>query len=398
MLNEEYITNLIQPIIERQESINMYIITKIAERLRGVGTLRPSDLHKLYMLYQTGSDVRAINAELARLTNLQVRDIKRVIKVAAKDMYTDAKPFFDYRHKSYIPFEKNETVQQIVDAMGKQTEQTYRNLCNSQAIGYLTQSGAAVQFTNIENTYQNAIDRAIQAVSVGVVDPEVAIRNTVQQLIKSGLRRLYWESGRTQRLDTAVRRNILDGIRQLNMELEKELGKQFGADGIQLSAHANSAPDHEPFQGHIFTNEQFENLQSGNDFVDVKGRHFTGVERAIGMWNCYHFITAIVIGAKKPRYSDRQLQKFINDNHRGITLPNGKHLTMYECKQVQRRYETKIRYAKEEQMAMRTLDDRTRVGIARNRVQNLTSQYLEFSKLCGLSPKLKRAAVHGYHI
>lgn len=399
MLSEEYITNLIQPIVDRQESINMYIITKIANRLRDVSTMRPSDLYKLQMLFQSGADVREINIELARQANLQVRDIKRIIKIAAQDMYIDAKPFYDYRHKSYIPFEKNDGVQRIVSIIGEQTEQSYRNLADSRAIGYVTEdprSGRRIRFTSINNAYQDAIDKAIQAVQLGVVDPEVAIRNTIKNLVNSGLRRLYWESGRTQRLDTAVRRNVLQGVRTLNIELEKELGKQFGADGIELSAHANSAPDHEPFQGHIFTNEQFENLQSGNDFVDVKGRHFTGVERAIGMWNCYHFITSIVIGAKKPTYSDKRLQKFIDDNHRGITL-DGKHMTMYECKQMQRRLETRIRYAKENQMAMRTLGDTLQTTLARNRVKHLSNEYVNFSKRCGLSPQTNRTFVHNYH-
>ena len=401
MLNEEYISQLLQPIVDRQEYLNMFIILKIADRLRDVGTLRPSDLRKLQMLYLSGSDVREINLELARIANMQVRDIKNVIKITAADSYIDVKPFYDYRHKSYIPFEKNERVQNIVSAIGRQTEQTYRNISDSRAIGYIMDardSSGTSEFLSIEDTYQRSIDTAIQAVQLGIIDPEIAVQQTIKQLLNSGLRRLYWQNGRTQRLDTAVRRNVLDGIRTLNIELAKELGAQIGADGIELSAHANSAPDHEPFQGHRFTLIEFDNLQNGENFIDERGNRFLAVERAIGMWNCYHFITPVILAASKPHYTTKQLQKFIDDNKQGMILQNGKHLTMYECKQMQRRLETRIRYAKEEQMAMRELGADTNARLARNKVVNLTDEYKIFSKYCGLKPQMKRASVPGYHV
>ena len=79
-------------------------------------------------------------------------------------------------------------------------------------------------------------------------------------------------------------------------------------------------------------------------------------------------------------------------------MQNGKHLTMYECKQMQRRLETRIRYAKEEQMAMRELGADTNARLARNKVVNLTDEYKIFSKYCGLKPQMKRASVPGYHV
>ena len=393
MLSQSAIENLIQPIVDRQESINMYVIDKIADRLRDVKELRPADINALKKLVRSGADIRAINAEIARQTQIQVRDIKKVIKIAAVDSYLDMKPFYDYRHKSYIPFEKNKKLQKIVRAVGNVTANTYINLSNSKATGFIMKNS---KFQTIGDTYRKVIDEAIQSVVNGNVRTDVAVRRALKQLLNSGVRRMYWDSGYTQRLDTAVRRNILDGIHAVRQQIQDEAGKQFGADGKELSAHSNSAPDHEPFQGHIFTNAEWEKLQSNQNFKDIDGNSFIAVERIIGMWNCHHIAFSIIIDAHKPRYTKKQLDTFIKENKKGITLDNGKHLTMYECEQTQRKMETRIRYAKEEQMAMTQLGDTEAAMNARTKVRRLTDEYKIFSKSCGLQPKLDRAAVPDY--
>lgn len=399
MLSDNAIENLVQPIVDRQESINMYIINKVANRLRDVQTMRPSDIRSLKNMRIMGGDIREINEEIAKQSDLQVRDIKQTIKIVGADTYKDVKPFYDYRHKRYIPFEKNTKLQKIVNGIANQTRDTYRNLSNSSATGFMIRdenNPLSLKFYNIEDSYRRIIDEAVQGVVGGLLRPEEAVRLALKQLLDSGVRRIYWDSGYNQRLDTAVRRNVLDGIRQVRQKINDEAGKEFGADGKQLSAHPNAAPDHEPFQGHIFTNEEWENLQTCNDFTDIYGQHFDGVDRIIGAWNCYHIASSIIIGAKKPKYTPEQLQKFIDDNHKGYTFPNGKHLTMYQCTQMQRSLETRIRYAKEEQMAMKELGNVSAKKLARQNVIDLTNQYRTFSNSCGLKLQMKRASVPKY--
>ncbi len=399
MLSENAIENLVQPIIDRQEQINIYVIDKIAKRVRDVGNLRPSDINKMKILANMGADIREMNKEIARLSNKQIIDIKRAIKVVAVESYKDAKPFYNYRHKSYIPFSKNAKLQKIVNAVGNRTAKSYVNLSNSKATGFLisdSKNPQHLKFKTIDKTYQQVIDKAIQAAQSGVVDTRTAINNAVKELLNSGVRRMYWDSGYTQRLDTAVRRNVLEGIRAINQEIQDETGRQFKADGKELSAHPNSAPDHEPFQGHIFINKEWDKLQSSEDFTDIDGNHFAGVQRVIGMWNCYHVAYSIIIGAKPRRYTQEQLNKLISDNKQGRTLEDGKHLSMYECTQMQRKLETRIRYAKEEQIVMRTLNNKEGARLARAKVVQLTNEYQIFSKNCGLPIKKDRISIPNY--
>lgn len=400
MLSDDAIENLVQPIIDRQESINAFVIELIAKRVREVGGFSPSDINRLKLLVQMGSDIRLINEELAKLTNLQVRDIKSLIKQVAIEDYIDAKPFYDYRHKSFIPYNDNKELQQLVSAIANQTADTYVNISNSSATGFIIrdpQTPNVMRFQSIEGTYQSVIDEAVQAVRSKTVDFNTAVRRTIRQLADSGVRRISWDSGYTQRLDSAVRRNVLDGVHAVRQQVQDEIGRQIGANGKELSAHANSAVDHEPIQGHIFTNEEYDKLQNESSFKDVKGTVFGAIRRAIGMWNCGHWAKSIIIESYKPRYTDAQLKKFIDDNHAGYTTSTGRHFTMYECKQYQRQLETKIRYAKEHQIAFRASGDRKQAELYQSKINDLLTQYKMFSNACGLKPQMVRTRVPDYH-
>lgn len=399
MLSDDAINKLVQPIADRQEEINTFVISTIATKVGEIGALSPSDINKLKILASVGADIKRINAELAKLLSIQVRDIKAIIKEVAINSHLDAKPLYDYRHKSFIPYEKNTKLQQIVTAIGNTTANEYTNLSNSKAIGFLIRdfkNPTKLKFQSINVAYKSIIDEAVQASVSGVLDYRTAMRRALKQLADSGIRRIYWDSGYTQRLDTAVRRNVLEGIRSVQQAIEDENGKKINATGKELSVHINCALDHEPFQGHQFTNEEFDKLQNNESFVDVNNIRFDAVDRIIGQYNCRHIATSIIVGVSKPRYTQKQLTELIKKNHDGYTLPNGKHMSLYECTQIQRQFETKIRYAKDEQIVMQKAGDIKAAKLARQKVLRYTKEYQTFSKDCGLPTYKDRIEVTGY--
>lgn len=403
MLSQDALDNLVQPIITRQQKINEYVIEIICKRVKEIGRLLPSDIHRLERILKMGVDVRKINTEIARQTGYQVRDIKKLIKSVAYDSYEDTKPYYDYRHKSFIPFAKNVALQRIVNAVANETANIYLNMAKSQAFMIRDLKNPKVlKPTSIAKTYQSVIDEAVQAVQSGTLDYNTAMRRTIKQLADSGLRRVTFnpESGRTytQRMDTAIRRNILDGVRKVNQEVQDETGKQFGANGKEITVHMNPAPDHQFVQGHQFSNEEYEKLQGEEDvtFKDVQGRLYKHFDRHIGTCNCRHFTYSIIIGFANPNYTDAQLAKIMADNDKGYTLPNGKHLTMYQCTQYQRKLETDVRYAKDGQIAALASGDEELAKQYQVKVNELTKEYNQFSKACGLSPKPVKMRVSGY--
>lgn len=405
MLSDNALEKLLQPFIDRQENLNNYVISIIVKRINEIGHLTPSDIYKLDRLLKNGADVRLINAEIAKLTNLQVKEVKGMIKAVASDAYLGTKPFYDYRHKSFIPFEKNKSLQNSVEAISRQTENTFKNLANSSAFMYRDKKTGKLIPSSISETYQRIIDEAIQWTQQGGVDYQTAMRRAIDELTDSGIREVWYESksGRihSQRLDTAVRRNLLDGVRQINQAVQDIAGEQFDADGKEISVHEMSAPDHEPIQGLQFTNEEFDKLQNGEPFesyaiLDHKKQYFEAIDRPIGWWNCRHFTTSIILGVMKPMYSFKKLQEFKQKNKAGYTLPNGRHLTMYQCTQFQRDYELRIKQAKEKYLAFEDTNDKEMMNKYKARVTQLIREYNQFSKDCGLASKSDRYYVKGY--
>ena len=403
MLSDLDIDNLIQPFENRQKAIEDYVIKVIAERVNEIGKMLPSDIHKLERLYRTGSDVKTINKMIAKLTGLQEKDIKRLIKEVAQDVYIDAKPYYDYRQIPQLPLSQNSALQTVISAISAQTQKEFRNLSNTKMIGFMIRDRKhpnRIKFYNVEETYKTIVDEAIQAVQSGVIDYGTAMRRTLKQLNSSGMRRVYWESGYSQRMDTAVRRNILDGVKQINQQANIVVGEQFGADGMELTAHELPAPDHAPFQGHQFKNIEYNKLQNNKSFVDTKGNRFPAQERIIGQWNCKHFAYPIILGVMKPTYTDKQLQGILDRNEKGMTLANGQHLTGYEATQYQNKLALKVRQAKDGQMMAMEAGDMDLAREYQARVTRYTKNYNAFNKLAQsqmqLSDRRDKLTVSGY--
>lgn len=401
MFTENDIEKLIQPLLKRQEALNLYILTLIANRVKEIGTVLPSDVYKLERLLKSGADVRKINKMIAKISGLQEKDIKRIIEEVAKDAYHDAKPYYDYRRRTFIPFQENVALQTVIKAVQQQTLSTFKNLSKAQAFMIRDRRHPGrLKPTKISRVYDDIIDEAIQLSQSGILDYHTAMRRTMAQLADSGIRYVNYDTptGKvyTQRLDTAVRRNILDGVRAINQGVQDEVGKQFGADGKEITVHANSAPDHEPIQGHQFSNEEFEKLQNGKPFVDYNGRQFAGIQRPIGVWNCRHFTYSIILGITKPNYTQEQLDKMIEENQKGYTDKDGNHYTKYECTQKQREMETNIRKLREKQMTLQNSGDTEGAKAVQAKVDQEIKKYRSFSNACGLKPKMEKTTIPDY--
>ena len=401
-MNLDDINRLMQPIVDRQTNINTYILTKIADRINKIGKISASDAYQLTRMRDIGADVREINAQLATLTGLQVVDIRRLIRNVAEAVYLEAKPFYDYRHKAFIPFSKNTYMQREVEAIARQTAGTYRNLANSQAFMLRDRANPERLIpTPLSKAYQDIVDEAIQSVQMGVVDYNTAMRRTMKQLSESGFRAVSYntETGRvyTQRMDSAVRRNILSGTREVNQQVWLLTGEEFDADGVEVSAHPAPAPDHAEMQGHQYTNANFEKMQSNQAFEDVQKRRYKPFKRQVTTLNCYHLARPIIIGVFKQTYSDEQLKNILKKNEEGYTDKRGKHYAMYECTQIQRKIERKIRQAKDGQITARASGDDALAQEYQAKINRYTKEYNAFSEACGLSRKPERMRVSGYH-
>ena len=111
--------------------------------------------------------------------------------------------------------------------------------------------------------------------------------------------------------------------------------------------------------------------------------------------NCYHYIFSIVLGASKPAYSDEELKQIIDKNNKGFEL-DGKHYSMYDGEQLQRKLELEIRKTKDTQIMAKASGNDELVGESQQKITQLTHKYNELSKISGLPTKKERLRVSGY--
>ena len=400
MLNQEVEEKLVDYLINRIEDTNSNILKKIGQTIKYMSTLTPSQAYQLGQLLKYGGTYEEIAKELAKVSGKNVQDIYKIFEEVAKDNKEFAKQFYKYRNIDFIPYSKDIALQNQVNSIARLTADTYLNIANTRGIGFLfTNQDGQMYFKDIQQAYYEIIDRGILAISQGKETFQTEMRRIIKDVGGNGV--VIYESGRTRRLDSAARMNLLDGIRQVSNETTKRFGEEYGADGVEISVHANPAPDHADVQGRQFSKEEYQKLEDGEVAKDYNGinrqleHSKSGSYRHISEYNCYHKIFNIVLGVSKPEYTEKQLKEIQENNLKGFDF-EGKHYTMYQGTQLQRKIETEIRKSKDTQILARASGDKELVEESQNKIRLLTNKYNDLCKASGLLPKRVRMQVAGY--
>ena len=243
MLSQEVEEKLANILITRIEETNTYILKKIGEAIKQISTLTPSQAYQISQILKFGGTYNEIAKELAKVSGKNVQDIYKIFEEVAKNNKQFAKQFYKYRGIDYIPYSKDIALQNMVRSIGDITAQTYINISRTRGIGFLFEGlDGQLRFKNIQESYYEIIDRGILSISQGKETFQTEMRRIMKQLGNNGV--VLYESGRTRRLDSAIRMNILDGIRQVSNETAQRFAQEYDADGVEISTHINPAPDH----------------------------------------------------------------------------------------------------------------------------------------------------------
>lgn len=402
MITEEQIDLLVERLIQRIEQANTYFLMKLGDSVKKIRELTSTQAQQLVQILKYGGNYEDIIREIAKYTNLNIQDIDTIFSnYAEKDQLFNEK-FYQYRNIPFVNYTENDTLKRQTMALANLTKQQMYNFTRSRALGYTIRDLKGIpRFYGLRETYERVLDEALLNVEQGKDTFDNAMTRIMKDIGGSGLKTAEFESGRSIRLDSAVRMHLKGGLRELHNENQKLFGEEFGADGVEISVHSNPAPDHEKAQGRQFSNEQYDILNNGGTAVDYKGKSISldhnhnGDYRPISEYNCYHYIFSIVLGVSDPEYSDKQLQKIINDNDKGFEF-DGKHFTNYEGTQLQRRLETEIRKQKDTQIFAKASGNMELVNEAQQKITQLTKKYKELSEISGLPTKMKRLRVSQY--
>lgn len=401
MLSEQVIEKLVERIVDKIEEENLFIMKKIGASVGELRKLTPTQAQQLAQILKYGGNYNEIVNEIKRIAKINEKEIDEIFKEVAKENQMFAKKFYDYKGIKFIPFENNKALIRQVNALANITKKEFFNFSNTKAIGYhITDNEGNVIFQNISDTYKSIIDKSVLAVAQGKETFDSVMFRDLKELGEGGLRYIDYESGRTMRLDSAVRMNMQGALRNLSNELQQQFGEEYGADGVEISVHLNPAPDHTDAQGKQFTKDEFEKLQTYGTAKTYTGEEIdmtnkSGSHRPISELNCYHYIFDIVLGVSKPRYSEAQLKEINEQNEKGFEY-EGKHYSMYEGQQLQRRIETAIRKQKDLHIFAKASGNEQLLYNSQNKINQLSVKYNDLCNVSGLKKRAERLRVSGY--
>jgi hypothetical protein len=383
MIDEKDIETLTERLVRRIEEANIYFLKQIGNNIKQFKGLSSSDAHKLSQILKYNGNYNEIINKISKLTNINIKEIDEIFSEFAKTDQRFFKEFYEYRNIKFIPYNENKALINQVKALATITKQEMYNFSRTQALGYsIRDLYGNVKFTGLKETYNKVLDEAVLNVSRGVDTFDNAMSRIMKDIGESGLKTLDFESGRSIRLDSMVRQHLQNSLRNLHNEMQKEFGKEFSSDGIEVSHHLNPAPDHEFIDGQQFSNEEFDKINSE-------------LKRPVGELNCNHYIFPIILGVSKPEYTKEQLEEDKQKNKEGFEI-DGKHYTLYEGTQLMRKMETTVRKTKDTQIIAKASGNKELVADSQRKITQLTQKYKELSKISGLPTKMERMRVSGY--
>lgn len=401
-MDEREIELVVERLLNRVEQANTYFLMEIGKSVSKLRELKPNDAFKLANILKYGENYNDIVKKLSKYMNMNIQDVDEILSNFAKKDSNFYEKFYKYRNIEMTPFEQNRALNEQIEAYKQVMKTNLYSFTRPNVLGYTIRDiNNRVQFYGLKETYNRVIDEALLNIGQGKENFDSSMARILREIGGSGLKKVDYASGRTMRLDSAVRMEVLDGIRNLHNANQKLFGEQFDADGFEITVHSNPAPDHASSQGRQFRKDQYILLQKGEEATDYKGNKYkldhdnNRSYRPISELNCYHYVYAIILGVNEPQYSDEELNKIEQESQKKIKI-DGKEYTKYECTQLQRNLERRIREQKDIQILGRTSKNKELIDKSQLKITQLTNKYKEISDKSNLPTKMNRLKVSGY--
>ena len=361
-------------------------IARVCRNIGKIGRMSKKDLEKFDADKEAKKEWERILAALAIATALNIRTLKKAYISEFEAWEKQNEYLYQYRGKKPLGV-KNGALQDIIDNAVKQNAKEVLNLTNTKALSVLDRNGNPIRF---QDAIYKSFGDAVKTVTDGKADFYTTMRQTVQNLGGGGCRVNYGE-GITRRLDTIVRQNMAYGIKQSHKEYNELVGREIGADGIEIDYHSNSRPSHRYMQGKQYA--------KGAEGKTVNGAFYPSAEkegvydRLYEDYNCRHYETDIILGVSEPRYSAEELKRFEENDKRIYKIGNIEK-DGYGWSQSMRACESEIRRCKDEINALKAFGNSDQqIKELRKRIKTVRAKYNEIAEVTGISTEPKRMSV-----
>lgn len=300
-----------------------------------------------------------------------------------------AKKYYEYTGVVQEPALEHTQMKETLDSQTNKALRRNEVLCRSSVIEIINEG--TKEILPIEQAYQRTVTRAATSMTSGAKSVDDAIAKAVKSLSQSGLRVRY-SSGVTRNLYSAVSTNVMDSYRVAMSEMREIQGEEFGADGVEVTAHALCAKDHQDYQGRQYSYERKRGYRLWDEVQNEPARPLvTGA-------NCGHTVFPVILGISEPAYSRKELQDLKRRSNEQVSFTglSGQKLTMsrYDASQYQRQLETKIRKTKENTYLLKEANLTNFAKTERATQRAYSAQYKRISEEIGLKTRPDRTRAY----
>lgn len=366
MLTPEYL-NLLEfnDVVQLYNKLNIDLTADIIDRISAMEDISVTAKNEMKILIERNGE--EVFYEALEKTSMITAERKQLLKKMFSDMASEDmqgyKELYLYRDKF---FKLSEKQYRILNEGLRATDRLLKNLTNT--IAFRTQQA-----------YVEAIDEAYMQTVTGAYSYTNAIQNTVQKLADMGIT-LKDKAGRNVQLEVAVRRNVLAGIQSTANNINRDIEKELGCDGYEVTAHIGARPTHAEAQGKQYAINKENSKKYGIGL-------WSDVSNLWEEYNCRHTYFGIILGISEPVYTDKELHEYKN----ATVEWNGKKIPYYEATQKQRQLENAIRKQK------RTVQILEKSGINNEiekiKLAQIQKEYTNFCKETGLQKEYNRIRI-----
>lgn len=376
------------------------IMNDIIRRIAETGEITRTADWQLNRLYNMGADKTDIRKHIQEALNLSDTEIEQLYSDTLKEGYLRDESLYQAVGQEFIPFEENMALQQLIEATKQQTAKQLKNITRTMGFAVKQPNGRKT-FKTVDDYFKDTMDNAFMHVLNGTFDYNSIIRKVTDEMTRSGVRSINYDSGISTRIDVAARRAILTGVNQVTSKINSDNMQKLDTEFVETSWHSTARPTHQVWQGRVFywdrANPNAEKIEAGVLYKSFIRE--TGYGEADGLCgaNCRHTFYPFIPGISVRTYTDEQLEE-LNRQENEKKEYNGKEYNKYEATQYQRRLETSMRKYRQDISLLKQsglADDSDEVIAAKCKYQTLSKKYSDFSEKMGLREHRDRVNVDG---
>lgn len=308
-MNDKKINELIKPIIDIYDNLELEIVKDIANRFDNYDTLGGTLEWRLKKLDELGTFSNDMVELISEYTNKSKKEILQMLEEAQENTFN-----IDYLNKAYengmikvnpMKVLKSPAFENIISNSYKELNKTFR-MINTKAL------------ENVNQSYMDIINTTYVEVASGVFDYQSSIKRALNKMAEKGIKCASYErkDGTIVKysLQGTIKRDIVTAIIQTACKSSMKMCEELEAEYVEVTSHLGARTgdgihpisNHAHWQGKVYKlkgSDKYDNFYTSTGYGDILG---------LGGVNCRHNFYPYFPGIdepSQPHYDEEENKK-----------------------------------------------------------------------------------------